>query len=155
NRQVSEFEGKKNPKKAFVYRCHDEPDGEKLDALNSLVHQFGYKLNLKDRKTTSRSLNNLLKAVNGKREQNLVDTLTIRSMSKAYYSTQNIGHYGLAFDYYSHFTSPIRRYPDILAHRLLQRYLDEKSSANEENYEEMCKHCSETEIFATEAERDS
>ncbi len=155
NRKVSEFIGKQTPKKTFVYRCHDEPDGEKLVALNNLVHQFGYSLNLKTPKTTSQSLNSLLENVNGKKEQNLVDTLAVRTMSKAYYSTQNIGHYGLSFDYYSHFTSPIRRYPDVMVHRLLQRYLDQQDSANEEEYEVMCKHCSETERFATEAERDS
>ncbi len=155
NKRVSEFIGKQQPKKTFVYRCHDEPNEEKLSALNDLVHQFGYKLNFKDRQSTAQSLNGLLKNVAGKREQNLVDTLAIRSMSKAYYSTENIGHYGLAFDYYSHFTSPIRRYPDVIVHRLLQRYLDEKPSANEVEYETYCKHCSETESFATEAERDS
>ncbi len=119
NRKVSEFVGKKDPKKTFVYRVHDEPDDSKLATLQGIVSKFGYKLNFKDRKTTSASLNYLLKEVNGKKEQNLVDTLTIRSMSKAEYSTHNIGHYGLAFDYYSHFTSPIRRYPDVMAHRLI------------------------------------
>lgn len=155
NRKVSEFIGTQKPKKTFVYRCHDEPDGEKLLSLKNLVGQFGYSLNLKNPKTTSQSLNSLLQKVQGKKEQNLVDTLAIRSMSKAYYSTENIGHYGLAFPYYSHFTSPIRRYPDIMAHRLLQQYIENKTSADEEIYEEQCKHCSDTEIFATEAERDS
>jgi len=96
-----------------------------------------------------------LEDVKGKKEQNLVDTLTIRTMSKAYYSTQNIGHYGLAFDHYSHFTSPIRRYPDVMAHRLLQRYIDKEQSASETEYEEKCKHSSEMEKLATNAERDS
>lgn len=155
NRKVSEFIGKKDPKKTFVYRIHDEPDDSKLANLQGIVSKFGYKLNFKDRKTTSASLNYLLKEVSGKKEQNLVDTLTIRSMSKAEYSTQNIGHYGLAFDYYSHFTSPIRRYPDVMAHRLLQHYLDGGKSANETVYEEKCNHSSNMENLATKAERDS
>jgi ribonuclease R/exosome complex exonuclease DIS3/RRP44 len=155
NRKVSEFVGKKDPKKTFVYRTHDEPDDSKLANLQGIVSKFGYKLNFKDRKTTSASLNNLLKEVNGRKEQNLVDTLAIRSMSKAEYTTKNIGHYGLAFDYYSHFTSPIRRYPDVMAHRLLQRYLDGEKSANEDVYEEKCQHSSNMEGLATRAERDS
>ncbi|MCB4807247.1 VacB/RNase II family 3'-5' exoribonuclease [Tamlana sp. 62-3] len=155
NRKVSEFIGKQSPKKTFVYRVHDEPDESKLASLQGVVKRFGYKLDFKDRKSTSASLNNLLKEVNGKKEQNLVDTLAIRSMSKAEYSTHNIGHYGLAFDYYSHFTSPIRRYPDVMAHRLLQHYLDGGKSANEDVYEEKCKHSSDMENLATKAERDS
>ncbi|GAA4967850.1 ribonuclease R [Algibacter aquimarinus] len=155
NRKVSEFVGKQSPKKTFVYRVHDEPDDSKLAALQNVVGRFGYKLNFKDRKSTTASLNNLLKEVNGKKEQNLVDTLTIRSMSKAEYTTHNIGHYGLAFDYYSHFTSPIRRYPDVMAHRLLQHYLDGGKSANEDLYEEKCNHSSNMENLATKAERDS
>lgn len=155
NRKVSEFVGKKDPKKTFVYRVHDEPDDSKLANLQGIVSKFGYKLNFKDRKTTSASLNYLLKEVNGKKEQNLVDTLAIRSMSKAEYSTHNIGHYGLAFDYYSHFTSPIRRYPDVMAHRLLQLYLDGGKSANEDVYEDKCNHSSNMENLATKAERDS
>ncbi|KAB1066762.1 ribonuclease R [Tamlana haliotis] len=155
NRKVSEFIGKQSPKKTFVYRVHDEPDESKLANLQGVVSKFGYKLNFKDRKTTAASLNHLLTEVNGKKEQNLVDTLTIRSMSKAEYTTHNIGHYGLAFDYYSHFTSPIRRYPDVMAHRLLQHYLDGGKSANEEIYEEKCNHSSNMEGLATRAERDS
>ncbi|WP_298492682.1 ribonuclease R [uncultured Algibacter sp.] len=155
NRKVSEFVGKQSPKKTFVYRVHDEPDDSKLASLQNVVGRFGYKLNFKDRKSTTASLNNLLKEVNGKKEQNLVDTLTIRSMSKAEYTTHNIGHYGLAFDYYSHFTSPIRRYPDVMAHRLLQHYLDGGKSANEEEYKEKCNHSSNMEGLATRAERDS
>jgi ribonuclease R/exosome complex exonuclease DIS3/RRP44 len=155
NRKVSEFVGKKEPKHTFVYRVHDEPDDSKLANLQGIVSKFGYKLNFKDRKTTSASLNFLLKEVNGKKEQNLVDTLAIRSMSKAEYSTHNIGHYGLAFDYYSHFTSPIRRYPDVMAHRLLQLYLDGGKSANEDVYEDKCNHSSNMENLATKAERDS
>lgn len=155
NRKVSEFIGKQKPKKTFVYRCHDEPDPEKLQALSTVVGKFGYKTDFKDRKSTVKSLNTLLSDVAGKGEQNLIDTLTIRTMAKAYYSTNNIGHYGLAFDYYSHFTSPIRRYPDVIAHRLLQQYLDGNASANSENFEEQCKHCSSMEGLATSAERDS
>ncbi|WP_282134906.1 ribonuclease R [Seonamhaeicola maritimus] len=155
NRKVSEFIGKQSPKKTFVYRVHDEPDDSKLASLQNVVSRFGYKLNFKDRKTTSATLNNLLKEVAGKKEQNLVDTLAIRSMSKAEYTTQNIGHYGLAFDYYSHFTSPIRRYPDVMAHRLLQYYLDGGKSANEDVYEDKCQHSSNMEMLATKAERDS
>lgn len=158
NRKVAEFIGKKkNDEKAktFIYRCHDEPDSEKLHDLKDLVSQFGHNLRLDDKNKISSSLNKLMKDVDGKKEQNLVDTLAIRTMSKAYYSTKNIGHYGLAFDHYSHFTSPIRRYPDIMAHRLLQHYLDGGKSANQEAYEEQCDHCSEMEIFSVSAERDS
>jgi ribonuclease R len=155
NKKVAEFIGKKSPKKTFVYRVHDEPDVSKLTALQGIVSKFGYKLNFKDKKTTTASLNNLLQSVVGKKEQNLVDTLTIRSMSKAEYTTHNIGHYGLAFDYYSHFTSPIRRYPDVMAHRLLQLYLDGGKSVNEDLYEDKCNHSSNMENLATKAERDS
>ncbi|WP_459210224.1 ribonuclease R [Aquimarina rhabdastrellae] len=155
NKKVSEFIGKQKPKKTFVYRIHDEPNDEKLAALQNVIGRFGYKLNLKDRKSTTQSLNSLLNEVQGKKEQNLVDTLAIRSMSKAEYTTNNIGHYGLAFDYYSHFTSPIRRYPDVMAHRLLQHYLDGGKSASEEEFEEKCKHSSEMEHLAANAERDS
>ncbi|WP_282017053.1 ribonuclease R [Salegentibacter mishustinae] len=155
NRKVAEFIGKRDEKKTFIYRCHDEPDEEKLVSLNSLVSRFGHGLNLKNRKTVSSSLNQLLQDVQGKKEQNLVDTLAIRTMSKAYYGTENIGHYGLAFDYYSHFTSPIRRYPDVMVHRLLQRYLDGQPSAKEDEYEEKCHHSSEMENLSSNAERDS
>ncbi|RZW43426.1 MAG: ribonuclease R [Flavobacteriaceae bacterium] len=155
NRKVAEFIGKQNPKKTFIYRIHDEPDDQKLADLKNIVSRFGYKVNFKDRKSTTASLNELLKDVAGKKEQNLVDTLAIRTMSKAEYSVHNIGHYGLAFSYYSHFTSPIRRYPDVMAHRLLQRYIDGQKSANEEQYEERCNHSSKMEYLATKAERDS
>ena len=155
NRKVSEFIGKQKPKKTFVYRVHDEPDESKLAQLQTVVSRFGHKLNFKDKASVSSSLNNLLKDVVGKKEQNLVDTLTIRTMSKAEYTTQNIGHYGLSFEYYSHFTSPIRRYPDVMAHRLLQHYLDGNKSANEDIYEEKCRHSSDMENLATKAERDS
>ena len=153
NRKVSEFIGKQ--KKTFIYRVHDEPNDSKLAALQNVVGRFGYKLDFKDRKSVASSLNNLLKDVHGKKEQNLVDTLTIRTMSKAEYTTHNIGHYGLAFDYYSHFTSPIRRYPDVIAHRLLQHYLDGGASVSEDIYEDKCNHSSNMEYLATKAERDS
>ena len=155
NRKVAEYIGKQSPKKTFVYRCHDEPDDQKLAALQTIVGRFGHSLNLKDRSTTTSSLNKLLEDVQGRKEQNMVDTLAIRTMSKAYYGTENIGHYGLAFDYYTHFTSPIRRYPDVMVHRLLQHYLDGAKSADEEEYESKCHHSSEMENLATNAERDS
>jgi len=153
NKKVAEFIGKQ--KKTFIYRVHDEPNDEKLAALQNVVGRFGYKLNFKDRKSIASSLNNLLTEVNGKKEQNLVDTLTIRTMSKAEYTTHNIGHYGLAFDFYSHFTSPIRRYPDVMVHRLLQHYLDGGQSVNQDAYEDKCNHSSNMEYLATKAERDS
>ena len=155
NRKVAEFIGKRNPPPTFVYRIHDEPDDEKLMQLQGVISRFGYSLNMRNRKTISDSLNSLLNEVQGKKEQNLVDTLAIRSMSKAIYTTENIGHYGLAFDFYTHFTSPIRRYPDVLVHRLLQKYLDEEKSVKEETYEEMCRHSSDMENLAANAERDS
>ena len=153
NRKVAEFIGKQ--KKTFIYRIHDEPNEDKLINLQTVIAKFGYKLNLRSKKDISASLNNLLTDVQGKKEQNLVDTLTIRSMSKAAYSTENIGHYGLAFDYYSHFTSPIRRYPDVMAHRLLQYYIDGGKSVDEEVYEDKCVHCSQMEGLSAHAERDS
>lgn len=153
NRKVAEFIGKQ--KKTFVYRIHDEPNEDKLFGLQNVISKFGYTLNLKSKDTVSSSLNRLLEDVQGKKEQNMVDTLTIRCMSKAAYSTHNIGHYGLAFDYYSHFTSPIRRYPDVMAHRLLQYYLDGGKSVNEEDYEQKCIHSSDMENLAAQAERDS
>ncbi len=112
-------------------------------------------MDLRNKKDISKSLNKLMEDVNGKKEQNLIDTLAIRTMSKAKYSTENIGHYGLAFDYYSHFTSPIRRYPDVMAHRLLQYYIDGGKSVSEEIYEEKCEHSSQMEYLAAQAERDS
>ena len=155
NRKVAEFVGKQKPKKTFVYRIHDDPDQDKLAALNGIIARFGHKLDFKDKKSISSSLNQLLSDVKGRKEQNLVDTLTIRSMSKAIYTTDNIGHYGLSFDYYSHFTSPIRRYPDVMVHRLLQHYLDGGKSVNAEAYEKKCKHSSDMEYLASSAERDS
>ena len=153
NRKVAEYIGKQ--KKTFVYRIHDEPNEDKLFAMQALISKFGYKIDLRDKKDISKSLNQLMADVNGKKEQNLIDTLAIRTMSKAKYSTENIGHYGLAFDYYSHFTSPIRRYPDVMVHRLLQYYLDGGKSVSAEVYEEKCEHSSNMESLATSAERDS
>jgi ribonuclease R len=153
NRKVAEYIGKQ--KKTFVYRIHDEPNEDKLIAMQSVIAKFGYKIDFRNKGDISKSLNALMEEVNGKKEQNLIDTLAIRSMSKAKYSTENIGHYGLAFDYYSHFTSPIRRYPDVMVHRLLQYYLDAGKSVDEEVYETKCLHCSNMESLATNAERDS
>ena len=155
NKKVAEYIGKQSPQKTFIYRTHDEPDDQKLAGLQRIVSQFGHQLNFKTRETTTQSLNTLLENVKGTKEQNLVDTLTIRCMSKAAYTTKNIGHYGLAFDYYSHFTSPIRRYPDVMAHRLLQHYLDGNKTTDSGVYEEKCKHSSNMEYLATKAERDS
>jgi ribonuclease R len=153
NKKVAEFIGKQ--KKTFIYRIHDEPNEDKLMALQNVISKFGYSINFKSKGDISMSLNKLLNDVQGQKEQNLIDTLAIRSMSKAKYSTDNIGHYGLAFDYYSHFTSPIRRYPDVMVHRLLQFYLDGGKSVDVETYETKCLHSSSMESLATQAERDS
>ena len=158
NRKVAEFIGKyknKPTNKTFIYRVHDEPDIEKLASLQNIISKFGYKINTDTRESTSESLNKLLQDVHGKGEANMVETLAIRTMSKAAYTTQNIGHYGLAFDYYSHFTSPIRRYPDVMTHRLLQHYLDGGKSRKTDEYEVKCKHSSKQEELAAKAERDS
>ncbi|WP_417590732.1 ribonuclease R [Owenweeksia hongkongensis] len=159
NKSVARFIGKaKNGKpsdKTFVYRIHDEPKPDRLMDLSNFVKQFGYQVDTKNRNGISRSLNKMLSDVKGKGEANMIETLTIRSMAKAVYSTQNIGHYGLAFDYYTHFTSPIRRYPDMMVHRLLQHYLDGGNPVNKNTYEELCEHSSDREKLATEAERDS
>ncbi len=159
NRKVSEFVSlnKKNSptNKTFVYRIHEDPDPAKLESLKEFVATFGYKMNLDTSHQIAESLNKLLKEVKGKGEENMIETLAMRSMSKARYSTDPLGHYGLGFEYYSHFTSPIRRYPDLIAHRLLQHYLDGGKSVNKGDYEEYCKHCSGRERLATDAERDS
>jgi ribonuclease R/exosome complex exonuclease DIS3/RRP44 len=158
NRKVAEFIGlsqRKATNKTFIYRVHDEPDVEKLASLQNMIHKFGYKINTDTKETTSQSLNKLLKDIDGKAESNMIETLTIRTMSKAVYTTQNIGHYGLAFDYYSHFTSPIRRYPDVMTHRLLQHYLNKGESPKADLYEEKSKHSSKREELASKAERSS
>ncbi|NVK51993.1 MAG: ribonuclease R [Flavobacteriaceae bacterium] len=158
NKRVAEyigFEKGKPSKNTFIYRVHDEPNLDKLEALKGIVNKFGYTINTQTTASISQSLNKLLTDVHGKAESNMVETLAIRSMSKAEYTTQNIGHYGLAFDYYSHFTSPIRRYPDVMTHRLLQHYLDGGKSPKAETYEEKCKHASQMEELAAKAERDS
>ena len=158
NKKVAEFIGKEKNKptnKTFIYRVHDEPDIEKLAALQNIVYNFGYKMNTLTRESTTESLNKLLNDVHGKPESNMIETLAIRTMSKAVYTTNNIGHYGLAFDYYSHFTSPIRRYPDVMTHRLLQHYLEGGKSPNQDDYEAKCKHSSKQEELASKAERQS
>ena len=158
NKKVAEFIGKENNKptnKTFIYRVHDEPDIEKLAALQNIVYNFGYKMNTLTRESTTESLNKLLNDVHGKPESNMIETLAIRTMSKAVYTTNNIGHYGLAFDYYSHFTSPIRRYPDVMTHRLLQHYLNGGKSPKQDDYEIKCKHASKQEELASKAERQS
>ena len=158
NKKVAEFIGKEKNKptnKTFIYRVHDEPDIEKLAALQNIVYNFGYKMNTLTRESTTESLNKLLNDVHGKPESNMIETLAIRTMSKAVYTTNNIGHYGLAFDYYSHFTSPIRRYPDVMTHRLLQHYLNGGKSPKQDDYEIKCKHASKQEELASKAERQS
>ena len=158
NKKVAEYIGFSKGKatnRTFIYRVHDEPNDEKLASLQNMVRKFGYKINTDTKETTSESLNQLLSDVHGKAESNMIETLTIRTMSKAVYTTQNIGHYGLAFDYYSHFTSPIRRYPDVMTHRLLQHYLDGGDTPKSDKFEEKCKHSSNREELASKAERSS
>lgn len=160
NRTVAEDIGQVRAKgkkaKNFVYRVHAQPSEEKLTALASFAGKFGYKVNLSgENRQVSRSFNKLLDSVQGKREENLIETLAIRSMTRAEYSPDNIGHYGLSFAFYTHFTSPIRRYPDLMVHRLLTRYYAGGRSVTKGKLEEQCQHCSEQEQIATQAERDS
>ena len=159
NRTVAESVGrvkKGNKAKTLPYRIHDQPDPTKLETLREFVVKFGYKMKTSGTKgAISKSLNTLMDDCQGKKEQKLIETVALRAMMKARYSTHNIGHYGLAFDYYTHFTSPIRRYPDTMVHRLLTKYQEGGRSANQEKYEELCEHCSDMEVTAQQAERDS
>lgn len=160
NRTVAETIGKRTPNnqpKTFVYRIHDTPDPDKLTTLARFVAKLGYKMKSASGRTTSpAALNNLLGEIKGTKEQNVIEQISLRTMQKAKYSTENIGHYGLAFKYYTHFTSPIRRYPDLLVHRLLDRYLAQKArSVSQAKYEDFCEHCSAQEQVAANAERAS
>ncbi len=159
NRHVAEFVGKRlrreGKKKVFVYRVHDKPKEDKLESFTRIAAKLGYEVHAENRKALSQSMNKLIKQVIGKPEQNLIETLALRAMAKAIYTTKNIGHYGLAFDYYTHFTSPIRRYPDMMVHRLLEHYLQGGKSVDEEEYEGKCRHASEMERTAIDAERAS
>ncbi len=175
NRKVAEFIGKKREteraasksqnnsadannresKRPFVYRIHDKPNPDKLASFAEFVGKFGYKINIKNEKAVADSMNSLLKEVHQKKEAGMIEMLAIRTMAKAIYTTKNIGHYGLNFDYYTHFTSPIRRYPDVMVHRLLQHYLDGGANPDIEKLEEQCKHSSNMEKLAADAERAS
>ena len=159
NRTVAEFVGMKKggaTPKTFVYRVHDEPDPERIANLQQFVSKFGYKLKATgDAIEMAKSMNKMLSEVKGKKEQELIETISIRSMQKACYTTENIGHYGLAFKFYTHFTSPIRRYPDLMVHRLLTRYIAGGRSVNQAKYEEYCEHCSGREQLSEQAERAS
>jgi len=160
NRRVAEFIGKREgpdpgPVRTFVYRVHDSPPTEKLEDFARFAKQFGYDINTSSEKDIALSLNRLLNDIKGKREQNLLEQLAIRAMAKAKYTTDNIGHYGLAFEYYTHFTSPIRRYPDVMVHRLLTHYLAGGKPVSRNAYEKKCMHSTEMEIQASDAERTS
>ena len=166
NRSVAEYIGKPSgksgksgktgaPSRTFVYRVHDEPNPEKLNTFVEFVAKLGFSMKTSSRKALAESYNRLFENIAGRGEEHMVDTIAIRTMSKAYYSTENIGHYGLAFPYYTHFTSPIRRYPDLMVHRLLERYLEGGSSVKKDEYEDYCKHCSIMEKKAADAERTS
>ena len=158
NKRVAEFIGKKKSRekpKTFIYRIHDTPSPEKLNTFVQFLGKLGYSLKINSQESLAKSFNNLFKQIAGKGEENMIETIAIRTMAKAEYSTENIGHYGLAFQYYSHFTSPIRRYPDLMVHRLLEHYLEGGNSASKTVYEDKCVHCSLMERSAIEAERES
>ena len=158
NRRVAEFCARANGKeRTMVYRVHDRPNSDKFERFRTFILRFGhiFKSSIDKGDAAAKELNKLLASIRGKAEENVVSTLAIRSMAKAVYTTDNIGHYGLAFPYYTHFTSPIRRYPDMMVHRLLQRYLDGKRSADKDMHEALCVRCSEREVIAADAERAS
>jgi ribonuclease R len=158
NKRVAEFVGKptdKSKPRTFIYRIHDRPDPGKLESFNNFIHKYGFGIDMNSPGNISRSMNKLLANVKGSHEENVISTLAVRSMAKAVYSTRNIGHYGLSFDFYSHFTSPIRRYPDLMVHRLLERYLEGGRSVSAETFEEKCRHSSSMEQRAVNAERAS
>ena len=157
NRRVAEYigAGKGGKQKTFVYRVHDKPDPDKIESFSTFINRFGYKLDNKSEGSLAHSINQLIKQVNGRNEQNIIEELALRSMAKAVYSTDNIGHYGLSFKHYTHFTSPIRRYPDMMVHRLLTAYLDGEQSKDKVRYEKLCEHASKMERLAVEAERAS
>ena len=154
NRNAAEMIGKRKEKLPFIYRIHDEPDPDKLESLREFVQRFGYTFDI-EKKNIAKSINSLLTKSSGKKEQHIIDTLTLRAMSKAIYTTRNIGHYGLSFSHYTHFTSPIRRYSDVLVHRLLIQYQKETKYRATQDLEAACEHASNREQLATKAERDS
>ena len=155
NKRVAEHVGKKLRGKTFVYRIHDKPDPEKLSSFSYFIKRFGYQLDTENVKGLPAAMNKLMDDVSGKKEQNIIETLALRSMAKAVYSTDNIGHYGLSFSHYTHFTSPIRRYPDMMVHRLLSRYLEGQTPRDPDKYTKLCEYSSKMERLATDAERAS
>ncbi|NMC99464.1 MAG: RNB domain-containing ribonuclease, partial [Bacteroidales bacterium] len=158
NRKVAEFVGKRKNQqaaKAFVYRIHDEPNPEKLRQFSIFAKQWGFDIKIRSQQQISNSVNQMLEQIRLKPERDILENMAIRAMAKAVYSSKNIGHYGLAFDYYTHFTSPIRRYPDLLVHRLLEKYLNNEKSVHADELEIKCKHSSEMEQLAADAERAS